>query len=81
MSPAGQSGVWVLRDGHPTYVPLKLGLDDDTYAEVRQGDLKPGDQVIIGEQSSEGNCQELIRAAALRSLEEQGRAAIGRNRH
>ena len=52
MSPAGQSGVWVLRDGHPTHMPLKLGLDDDTYAEVRQGDLKPGDQVIIGEQSA-----------------------------
>jgi HlyD family secretion protein len=56
-SDAGESGVWVLKDGHPVHMPLKLGLDDETYAEVRQGDLKPGDQVIIGEQSAEGSAR------------------------
>jgi HlyD family secretion protein len=43
--------VWVLRSGHPVRVPLELGLDDDAYTEVRQGDLKPGDQVIMGERA------------------------------
>lgn len=53
-SHAGRSEVYVLRNGRPARVPLELGLDDDTYTEVRQGDLTPGDQVIIGEQSGEG---------------------------
>jgi HlyD family secretion protein len=54
-SHSGQSEVWLLKSGHPVRVPLELGLDDDTYTEVLQGDLKPGDQVIIGEQSGEGS--------------------------
>ena len=55
---AGQSGkstsshVWVLRDGQPTAVPISVGLDDDTYAEVRAGGLKAGDEVITGERAS-----------------------------
>jgi H+-transporting ATPase len=47
--PAGQSRVWVLRDGKPTAVPLKLGLDDHHFSEVIEGDLKPGDKVVVGE--------------------------------
>jgi len=49
------SEAWVLRSGHPVRVSLEIGLDDDTYTEVRQGDLKPGDQVIVGEQSDKGS--------------------------
>jgi len=55
LTPTSQSEVWVLRSGHPVRVPLELGLDDDTYTEVLKSDLKPGDQVIIGEQSGEGS--------------------------
>jgi len=54
-SHTSQSEVWVLSSGHPVRVPLELGLDDDTYTEVLKSDLKPGDQVIIGEQSGEGS--------------------------
>jgi hypothetical protein len=32
--PAGESRVWVLRDGKPRAVPLKLGLDDHHFSEV-----------------------------------------------
>jgi HlyD family secretion protein len=44
--------VWILRGGQPTAVPLAIGLDDETYAEVVRGELKPGDRIIIGEQTS-----------------------------
>ncbi len=47
--------VWVVRDGRPAAVPVTIGLDDDTYAEVTAGDLKPGDQVITSEQASGGS--------------------------
>ena len=45
--------VWVLRDKQPVAVPVTVGLNDDSFAEVRSGDLKPGDAVITG-QSTEG---------------------------
>jgi HlyD family secretion protein len=49
---SGKPQVWVLRDGHPERVVLKLGLDDETNSEFLEGDLKLGDKVIIGEQRS-----------------------------
>ncbi len=36
--------------GKPVAVPVVLGLDDDSFTEIVSGDVKPGDQVIIGEQ-------------------------------
>jgi hypothetical protein len=59
--PAGQSRVWVLRDGKPTAVPLKLGLGDHHFSEVIEGGLKPDESVIIAEKSRE---------SAIRVLEE-----------
>ncbi len=46
--------VWVLRDGQPIEVGVTVGLDDDTYAEVVQGELQAGDQVVTSEQTSGG---------------------------
>lgn len=46
--------VWVLRDGQPVAVTVVAGLDDDSFAEIRSGDVKPGDAVIIG-QSIDGS--------------------------
>ena len=40
----------MLRDGKPVRVPVTVGLDDDSRAEIVKGDLQPGDQVIITEQ-------------------------------
>lgn len=45
--------VWVLRDGHPVEAPVVVGIDDENYAEILEGDIKPGDSVIIGEQRSQ----------------------------
>jgi HlyD family secretion protein len=46
------SRVWMLRDGRPVAVTVVIGLTDDTYAQVTQGALAPGDPVIIGERAS-----------------------------
>ena len=43
--------VWVLRNGRPTAVPITIGLDDDTYAEVVRGELKVGDELVTSESS------------------------------
>jgi HlyD family secretion protein len=43
--------VWVLRDGSPVAVQIKPGLSDDNVTEIIAGDLKPTDQVIVGEQT------------------------------
>jgi len=45
-----QSAVYVLREGRPVRVPVTVGLDDDTHAEIVKGDLQPGEQVIVTEQ-------------------------------
>lgn len=45
-----QTRIWVLRDGSPVPVPVTVGLDDDEFTEIVQGDLKVGDRVIVAEQ-------------------------------
>jgi HlyD family secretion protein len=46
---SGQALLWVLRDGRPAAVTVKVGLDDDSNTEIVEGDLHPGDLVIVGE--------------------------------
>ncbi len=50
----GHARIWLLRDGTPTAVAVTVGLDDDNFAEIVEGDLKPGDRVLIGEQRANG---------------------------
>ncbi|HLX27713.1 MAG TPA: efflux RND transporter periplasmic adaptor subunit [Casimicrobiaceae bacterium] len=54
--PASQGGtagrVFVLDDGRPKQVRVTTGLDDDSYAEVVEGALRPGDQVVVGMRTS-----------------------------
>ena len=47
---SGPSDIWLLRDGHPTSVPVVAGLDDDNFTEIVSGEVKPDDVVITGEQ-------------------------------
>jgi HlyD family secretion protein len=47
--------VWVLRDGKPAAVPLRVGLDDGTSAEVVSGEVREGDRVIVAEPSAEAS--------------------------
>jgi HlyD family secretion protein len=44
--------VYVLRQGKPVAVPVTLGITDNKYTAVLSGDLKAGDQVIVGDNSS-----------------------------
>jgi HlyD family secretion protein len=44
-------GVFVLRNGKATFVPIEVGIAGDRYFEVRSG-LKAGDMVITGPYSS-----------------------------
>lgn len=41
--------VYVLRDGKPAAVPVTLGITDNRNTEVASDELKPGDQVILGD--------------------------------
>jgi len=46
---AGPTQVWVVRGGRAVSVPVTVGLDDDTNAEIVSGDLAPGGRVIVSE--------------------------------
>jgi HlyD family secretion protein len=46
---AAQALLWVMREQKPVAVPAVIGLDDESYVEIVDGDVKPGDQVIIAE--------------------------------
>jgi HlyD family secretion protein len=48
---AAQDGprVFVLRDGRPVPVPVTLGIDDGTLAEITGGELAAGEAVIVDE--------------------------------
>lgn len=39
--------VWVVRDGRPQSIPVKIGLTDGTVTEVVEGDLRVDDAVVI----------------------------------
>jgi HlyD family secretion protein len=46
-APAGR--VWIVgTDGKPAAVQLQLGIGDGTYTEVAKGEIKEGEQVIVG---------------------------------
>jgi len=46
---SGQPAVWVERAGKLVSIPVTVGLVDDTFAEIKAGDLKLGDQVVTSE--------------------------------
>jgi HlyD family secretion protein len=48
----GQRTIWVQRAGHLVPISVTIGAVGDTFAEVRQGDLKPGDAVVTSEASA-----------------------------
>lgn len=44
-----EARLWMLRQGKPVAVNVETGLDDDSFVEIVDGDVKPGDQVILSE--------------------------------
>ncbi len=51
-TPVKQGGarLWVLREGQPVAVDVVVGLDDENFTEIVQGDLREGDKIIVGEE-------------------------------
>ncbi|MBT3915351.1 MAG: HlyD family efflux transporter periplasmic adaptor subunit [Rhodospirillaceae bacterium] len=47
-NPATPGRVWVLEDGKPKQIDVMIGVGDGTVTEVVRGDLKEGQQVILG---------------------------------
>lgn len=46
---AGQDRLWILdQQGKPQPVPVQVGISDGSSVEIVSGDLKEGDQVIVG---------------------------------
>ena len=39
--------VFIVKDGEPTEIPLVIGVSDGKVTQVLEGDLKPGQEVII----------------------------------
>ncbi len=50
----GQRTVWVDRSGKLVAVPVTVGLDDDTFAEIKSGDLKVGDRIVTSVMATGG---------------------------
>jgi HlyD family secretion protein len=49
-SPTGRGAgraVWVQRDGKLVRVPVNVGLNDNTFAEIKAGGLRVGDEVVV----------------------------------
>jgi HlyD family secretion protein len=40
-------GVWVLENGKPNRVPVKLGIGDGTFTEITKGDIADGQELIV----------------------------------
>ncbi|HLL54883.1 MAG TPA: efflux RND transporter periplasmic adaptor subunit, partial [Myxococcaceae bacterium] len=45
--------LWVLREGKPTPVRVKVGLSDGSFTELMEGELREGDEVITDATGSE----------------------------
>jgi len=59
--PNGAALIWVLRGGKPVSVTVMPGLDDENFAEIVQGALAPGDQVIVADDHGETNGRTVAR--------------------
>lgn len=46
-------GVWVLRDGQPVRISIKVGVSDDNNTEILSDELKDGDEVIVSKSTTE----------------------------
>ena len=50
--------VWVVRGNAPVAVTVVTGLDDGSFTEIADGDLHPGDQIIVGENRPQNSSQQ-----------------------
>ena len=62
----GSRVVWANRDGKLVAVPVTVGLDDDSFAEIKSGDLKAGDIVVVSQAAAAPGASKPAPGAALR---------------
>ncbi|HEY4719225.1 MAG TPA: efflux RND transporter periplasmic adaptor subunit [Candidatus Methylomirabilis sp.] len=51
----GPSQIWILDDGRLSGVAVKLGLSDEYFTEVLEGDVKEGQSVVVGSGARDGS--------------------------
>jgi HlyD family secretion protein len=55
--PSDRRSVWILRDGAPQLIPLRVGLSDGSLTELVEGDLHEGEVVIVDASATEGQAE------------------------
>ncbi len=51
----GPSQIWILDEGRLSGVAVKLGLSDEYFTEVLEGDVKEGQSVVVGSGTRDGS--------------------------
>jgi HlyD family secretion protein len=51
------SSLWILREGKPVAISVVPGLEDENFTEIVSGDIRPGDQVIVAEDTGSNSNQ------------------------
>ena len=52
-------GVWIIKNGHPERVTVKIGVSDEDNTQIVESDLKIGDEVIIAKELSATDTQKM----------------------
>lgn len=52
-------GVWIIKNGHPERVTVKIGVSDEDNTQIVESDLKIGDEVIIAKELSAADTQKM----------------------
>ena len=52
-------GVWIIKNGHPERVTVKIGVSDDDNTQILESTLKIGDEVIVSKELSAMDTQKM----------------------
>ena len=52
-------GVWIIKNGHPERVTVKIGVSDDDNTQILESTLKIGDEVIVSKELSATDTQKM----------------------
>lgn len=52
-------GVWIIKNGRPERVTVKIGVSDDDNTQILESSLKIGDEVIVSKETSAADAQKM----------------------
>lgn len=52
-------GVWLMKNGKPERVAVKIGVSDEDNTQILEGDIKLGDEVIVSKELSAADTQKM----------------------